>query len=285
MTPQGHPPRRRHERRQRRRARGADRAVPDRDGGRLHGQPLHAVRLHGVPRRVGPGRSQVRHLDHVVPARRRPLHGLHLRRGACGDVHDRRGGGLLRGALHDRALPDHLHLHGAAVVGEPPPRLRHDRRLRPGQVRRPRAVARRRGHRLRGHDALHRAAARRHPGGARGGRPRRRRQHHRQGRAPLHRLRAARGLHLLQRPAGASGHRVRQGHPDLPRHHRGDRLPARPGAAAGTRSSARRRTRWRPPTRSPASRPGPSSRAPASTGPTPPSRSGRRWRCSCTRTP
>ena len=39
--------------------------------------------------------------------------------------------GLLRGALHDRALPDHLHLHGAAVVGQPPPRLRHHRRLRP----------------------------------------------------------------------------------------------------------------------------------------------------------
>ena len=102
-----------------------------------------------------------------------------------------------------------------------------------GQVRRPRAVARRRGHRLRGHDALHRAAARRHPGGARGGRPRRRRQHRRQGRAALHRLRAAGGLHLLQRPPRPGGDRVREGHPDLPRHHRGDRLPARPGRRLG----------------------------------------------------
>ena len=37
---------------------------------------------HGEPRRVGPRRPLVRHLDHLVPARRRPLHGLHVRRGA-----------------------------------------------------------------------------------------------------------------------------------------------------------------------------------------------------------
>ena len=89
----------------------------------------------GVARRVGPRRPQVRHLDHLVPARRRPLHGLHVRRGAGGDVRDRRGGRLLRRALHDRALPDHLHLHGAAVVGQPPPRLRHHGRLRPRPLR------------------------------------------------------------------------------------------------------------------------------------------------------
>ena len=193
--------------------------------------------------------------------------------------------GLLRGALHDRALPDHLHLHGAAVVGEPPARLRHDGRLRPRPVRRPRAVARRRGHRLRRDHALHRAAARRHPGGARGGRPRRRRQHHRQGPAAVHRVRAARGLHLLQRPAGAGGHRVRQGHPDLPRHHRRDHLPARQGRRLGRRSSAPRRTKMA--ATNEVDRQAQRGLHPGrrrSTGPTPPSPSARRWRCSCTRT-
>ena len=68
---------------------------------------------HGAPRRVGPGRPRVRHLDHLVPARRRPLHRLHVRRRAGGDV----GAGsvvrVLRRAVHDRALPDHLPLPGA----------------------------------------------------------------------------------------------------------------------------------------------------------------------------
>ena len=62
--------------------------------------------------------------------------------------------------------------------------------------------------------------------------------------AAVHRVRAAGGLHLLQRPAGAGGHRVRQGHPDLPGHHRRGDLPARPGGRLGLRSSARPRTRW-----------------------------------------
>ena len=79
------------------------------------------------PRRVGPRRSQVRHVGDLVPARRRPLHGVHVRRGAGGDVRDRRGRRVLRGALHDHPLPDHLHLHGAALVGQPPARLRDHR--------------------------------------------------------------------------------------------------------------------------------------------------------------
>ena len=37
------------------------------------------------------------------------------------------------------ALPDHLRLHGAAVVGEPPARLRHHRRLRARPLRLARA--------------------------------------------------------------------------------------------------------------------------------------------------
>ena len=83
----------------------------------LLGHPVAPPDEHGVARRVGPRWPLVRHLDHLVPARRRPLHGLHVHRGAGGDV----GGGLgvrvLRGALHDRALPDHLRLHGPDVVG------------------------------------------------------------------------------------------------------------------------------------------------------------------------
>ena len=76
----------------------------------------------------GLGGRTLRHLGHLVPARRRPLHGLHLRRGARRRC-SRSGAvsGLLRRALHDRALPDHLHLHVAAVVGQPPARLRHHR--------------------------------------------------------------------------------------------------------------------------------------------------------------
>ena len=55
-------------------------------------------------------------VDHLVPARRRPLHRLHLRRGAGGDVRHRRGQRLLRRAVHDPGLPDRLRVHAAAVV-------------------------------------------------------------------------------------------------------------------------------------------------------------------------
>ena len=57
--------------------------------------------------RVGPRRPPLRHLDHLVPARRRPLHRLHVHRGARRDVRRRRDR-LLRGALHDHRLSDHL---------------------------------------------------------------------------------------------------------------------------------------------------------------------------------
>ena len=49
------------------------------------------------PRRMGPGRPVVRHLGHLVPARRRPVHGVHLRRRPGGDLRGGRGR-LLRGA-------------------------------------------------------------------------------------------------------------------------------------------------------------------------------------------
>ena len=111
-------------------------------------------------------------LDHLVPARRRPLHGVHVRRRTGRDVRDRRGQRLLRRAVHDRGLPADLHLHAAAVVGRAPPRLRHAGRLRPWPLRLARPVAGGRGHRHPRDDALHRAAAGRHPGGARDDRAR-----------------------------------------------------------------------------------------------------------------
>ena len=55
-----------------------------RDG--VLGLALAPAAEHGEPGRVGPRRAQLRHLDHLVPARRRPLHGLHLRRRPCRDV-------------------------------------------------------------------------------------------------------------------------------------------------------------------------------------------------------
>ncbi|UUZ61517.1 sodium:solute symporter family transporter [Nocardioides sp. B-3] len=80
-------------------------------------------------------------------------------------------------------------------------------------------------------------------GRARGGRPRRRRQHHRQGPAAVHRVRAARCLHLLQRPACTRGDRLREGHPDLPRDHRRGDLPARSGRRLGQHLRCRPGTR------------------------------------------
>ena len=241
-------------------------------------------RQHGVPRRVGPGWPQVRHLGDVVPPRRRPLHGIHVHRGPGGDVRPRLGQRVLRRALHDRALPDHLHLHVPALVGQPPARLRDPGGLRQGPLRLARALARGGGHRNPRDDALHRPPAGRHPGGARGGR-RRRQQRLRQGPAAVHRVRPAGGLHLLQRSARPGDHRLRQGRADLPRHHRRRHLPAVEGRRLGRTSSARPRPRW--PSRAPPTRPSlpaRSSRTASSTGPTRRSRSARRWRCSCTPT-
>ena len=64
------------------------------------------------------------------------------------------------------------------------------------------------------------------------------------GPAAVHRVRGAGGLHLLQRTARSGAHRVRQGRPDLPGHHRRRDLPAVQGTAAGATSSTRPRPRW-----------------------------------------
>ncbi len=122
----------------------------------------------------------------------------------------------------------------------------------------------------------------------------RQRQLVRQGPAAVHRVRGAGGLHLLQRPARAGADRVRQGHADLHRDHRGGPLHPAASSAAGATSStpstpASTPSTPRTPTRS---RPGPP-RARASCRPTGAVglRLARarapRWRCSCipTRSP
>ena len=93
-------------------------------------------------------------------------------------------------------------------------------------------------------DALHRAPAGRHRGRPRGdGHRHRRRQLVRQGPAAVHRLRGARGLHLLLGPARARPDRVRQGHADLHRDHRRDHLPADPARRLGQHLQRGLRTR------------------------------------------
>ena len=84
-----------------------------------------------------------------------------------------------------------------------------------------------RGHRHRRDDALHRPAAGRHPGGTRHDGAGRGEQRLPARPAAVHRLRGAGGLHLLLRPAGAGADRLRQGHADLHRDHRRDRLRRR----------------------------------------------------------
>ena len=120
-----------------------------------------------APGRVGPGRPRLRHVRHLVPARRRPLHRLHLHRGA-------RRWCTASGAAGFFAVPYTIIVFPIVFVFAPRlwsvcpgARLRHPRRLRPRPVRLPRPGAGRRGDRHPGHHALHRPAAGRHPGGAR----------------------------------------------------------------------------------------------------------------------
>ena len=219
---------------ERRRARGLPVLLPAGHDHGLRRLTLAPGRVDGQPRRVGPGRSWLRHVHHVVPDRRRHLHRLHVHRRA-GDVVRRVGGRLLRGALHDRALPDHLHLPAAVLVGVAPARLRHARRLRARPLRLEDAGARRGRHRPARDDALHRAPAGRHPGGAGDHGHRRERELlvAREGRSAADRVRRARGVHLRLRPPRPRADRVRQGHPDLHRHPGRGVLPADPARRLG----------------------------------------------------
>ena len=148
--------------------------LPAGHGPRLRGGPLAPREGPGQPRRVGPRRPRLRHVHRLVPDRRRPLHGVHLRGRARPAVRRQRDR-LLRGAVHDRGLPADLPVPAAAVVGVPPARLRDACRLRGGPLRQPSPRPGGRAHRHPRDDALHRAAAGRHRGRARGDGLRRRR--------------------------------------------------------------------------------------------------------------
>ena len=187
--------------------------------------------------------------------------------------------GLLRRAVHDHHLPAGLPGPVPALVGVAPARLRHPGRLRPHPLRLAGAGAARRDHRHRRHDAVHRAAARRHRGGAQDD-GRDRREHAGPAPADHHRVRDPGRVHLPVRAARARADRVRQGHADLHRDPGGGHLPAVQARRLGRRSSTRRRrssTRRR--TRTTAS-----CSTPTTSCSTSPWRSARRWRCSSTRT-
>jgi hypothetical protein len=223
----------------------------------------------GRPRpaaRVGPRRPPLRHRGDLVPDRRRPLHRLHLHRGARTAVR-RRCDRLLRHTVHDHGLSDPVHRVPAPLVGGPQTRLHHLGRLRARTLRQPLARSGNSAHRHPGDHAVHRAATGRHSG-----RTRRHgnRDHRPQWRSSAdHRLRRPGGLHLHVRVTRTGDDRHRQGRADL--RHR-DRRGHR-----GTAPSRRLRQGvladpHRPPARS------------AASAPTPRSRSARLWRCSSTRT-
>ena len=90
--------------------------VPARHRARLRRRPLAPGQGPGQPRRVGPRRPRLRHVHRLVPHRRRPLHGVHVHRRARDAVRRQRGR-LLRRAVHDRRLPDDLPVPAAALVG------------------------------------------------------------------------------------------------------------------------------------------------------------------------
>ena len=250
--------------------------------------PLAARGEHDAPERVGAGGPRLRHVHHVVPARRRPLHRLHVHRRACAGVRlgfDR----LLRGLLHDHGVPDRVHLPAQAVVGLPGAQLGHARRLHPGQVRLTRAGARHGLHRHSRADAVYRAAARRHPVGAhRHGGRRQLDQHLRQGPAAVRRVRGAGDLHVRLRAARACRDRVHQGHAHLRVRHRGRVLHPDQAGRLGThlRHCADALRVDQPGDEEAARHVHPHHASP----PAAPSSTSRRWRsappsrCSCTRT-
>lgn len=179
----------------------------------LHGRPVAPdgrERGAAQPGRVGARWPRLRDVDHVVPAGRGPLHRLHVRRRSCGDVGHRRCQRLLRGAVHDRPLPDHLHHHEPALVGVPPARLRHLGGLRGRPLREPVAVPCHRRHWHRGYHALHRPAACGHQGCADGARAGQLRERAADRPATHPGVRRAGGIHLYLGVAGACDDRRRQ---------------------------------------------------------------------------
>ena len=161
-------------------------------------------------RRMGAGRPPVRHLDHLVPGRRRFLHRLHRDRGAGAGLCGRRLR-LLRAALHHHRLSLRVRGDAGAVEGGARQWPRHRGRRRAWHLQFARARACGGDHRHGRDHALYRAAIDRHGRGDQGDGPDRRT-------ADRRRLRHPRALHLQLGPAGARADRLRQGHHDL---HRG----------------------------------------------------------------
>ena len=177
--------------------------------------------------------------DHLVPARWRPLHGVHLRGGAGSHVRDRSGQRLLRRALHDRRLSARSSCSCRGCGPCPTPRAT-SRRPTSSTAATTRVASRWRSpspeysrrcptSRLQ----LVGIAAVLDTIGLGGGQ-----QLARQGHSAVRRLRGARGLHLLVGAARAGPDRVRQGHADLPGHRRGGRLGRR--WTSGTATCSRR---------------------------------------------
>ena len=192
---------------------------------------------------------------------------------------------VLRAVLLGHDVPDRVHLRPAALVGRPQAQLRHPGRLHPGPVRLAGPGPRGGVHRDPGHHALHRAAARRHR--VRADRARRRHQLEQrvpQGPALDHRVHHPRRLHLPGRAARPGHDRVHQGHAGLRDRHRRDPVHTDEARRLGTHL---RRLGGAPEGDQPGDRKAerrPRRDARPASGPSPPSRSARRWRCSCTRT-
>ena len=206
---------------------------------RLRGRAL-AARRPGSAARMGSRRAPLRHARHLVPDRRRSLHGLHLHRGSGAGVRGRRDR-LLRGAVHHPHLSDPVHRVSAAVERVAQARLHHRGRFRARPLRQPLAGARGDDHRHRGDHAVYRAAARRHAGRDR--RPGLRRRGLGRRSAADHRVRHPGRLHLFERPARAGRDRDRQGRPDLHHGLRGHHRHPDRSSAASARSSPRFRRR------------------------------------------
>ncbi len=183
-----------------------------------------AVRLHHLSRlrrralaqgrsrsaaRMGPRRPALRHADHLVSDRRRPLYRLYFHRRSGARLRRRRDR-VFRGALHDLHLSDPVPGVSAALVCLPQAQLHHAGRFRARPFRQSLAGAGGDDHRHRRDDALYRAAIGRPAG--------RHRRHGRLGHrlcrrsAADHRLRHSGRLHLFERPARAGVDRHRQGY-------------------------------------------------------------------------
>ena len=146
---------------------------------------------------MGPGGTQVRNADYVVPDRRRFLYRVHHHRGSCRALWGGRLWILCHSLLHSAVS---IHDAGAAqALGNlPPQRLRNAGRLRARPLRQPTALDCDRAYRHSGDYAVYRAATGRDARGDRG-------TGHQRRVAAGRRVPDSGGVHLYQRAAGAGG--------------------------------------------------------------------------------